>query len=241
MKLMALLNPLFITMKTSNSLNTVLKKRYEECRLANLYILRYNSKFTNPDDWIQEFLSQITVVKNDHPDVLVIKRNDDENDYRVDGAQWAQLQIFIQYRPIKLKNKFVFIYDAHRISDVLSNKLLKTFEDSPKELTIFLFLKDQQTLLPTILSRAISLQIHAEKSIVAPYHFSTLNNPTKIIEEIKSLDDGEAVFISSVIDEVLQNSPSFEQTNKLLQSIESFEKYAKFNNSQSSRIALILP
>ena len=229
-------------MKISNSLNTVLKKRYEESRLANLYILRYDSKYTQPDEWAQEFLSQITTVKNDHPDVLTIKRSEDENDYRVDGAQWVQLQTFIQYRPIKLKNKFVFISDAHRITDVLSNKLLKTFEDSPKELTIFLFLKDQQTLLPTILSRAITLQIHAEKDkIMASHHFSTLKNPTKIIEEIKSLDDGESLFVSSVIDEILNNSPSFERVSELLASVESFEKYSEFNNSQASRIALILP
>lgn len=238
---MASLNPLSITMTSCNSLNQVLKKRYEDRRLASLYILRYNSKHTNPCEWAQEFLAQMTVVKNDHPDVLTIKRNEDENDYRVDGVQWAQLQRFIQFRPIKLKNKFVFIYDAHRISDILSNKLLKTFEDSPKELTIFLFLKDQQTLLPTILSRAISLQIHAEKGPVASHNFSTLKNPTKIIEEIKSLDEGESVFISSVIDEVLHNSPHFEQVSELLESIEAFEKYAEFNNSQASRIALILP
>lgn len=229
-------------MMSYNSLNAVLKKRYEDRCLASLYILRYDSKYTNPDDWAQEFLTQITTVKNDHPDVLTIKRSEDENDYKVDGAQWAQLQTFIQYRPIKLKNKFVFISDAHRISDVLSNKLLKTFEDSPKELTIFLFLKDQQTLLPTILSRAISLQIHAAKEkVLTPHHFSTFKNPTKLIEEIKSLDEGESLFVSSVIDEVLNNSPTLEQVSELLKSIESFEKYAKFNNSQASRIALILP
>lgn len=225
-----------------NSLNLVLKKRYDENRLASLYILHYDSKYTTPDNWSQDFLSQITVVKNDHPDILTIRRSEEENDYKVDGAQWAQLQTFIQYRPYKLKNKFVFIYDAHRISDVLSNKLLKTFEDSPKELTIFLFLKDQQTLLPTILSRAISLQIHSDnKSVLTPHQFSSLKNPTKILEEIKTLDDGEAIFISSVIDNVLTDSPSYKEVTELLDSIKSYQKYAEFNNSQASRIALILP
>jgi len=228
-------------MKNYNLLHQVLKKRYENDCLASLYILHYDSKNTNPDEWVTNFLAEFTVAKNDHPDVLNIKRAEDENDYKVDGNQWTYLQSFIQYRPIILKNKFVFIHDAHRISDVLSNKLLKTFEDSPKQLTIFLFLKDQQSLLPTILSRAISLQIHAEKKEVNAKVFSALTNPTKIVEEIKSLDEGETLFIKSVIDQQLKNSPHYPQITELLENLKSFEKYGEYNNSLSSRVALILP
>jgi hypothetical protein len=222
-------------------LNTVLKKRYDNNCLASLYILRYDSNTTNPEDWIQEFLSQFTIVKNDHPDVLNIKRAEEEKNYKVDGEQWAHFQSFIQYRPYILKNKFVFIHDAHRITDILSNKLLKIFEDSPQKLTTFLFLKDQQTLLPTILSRAISLQIFASNQGTAPHEFSTYQNPNKISSEIKILEDGEAVFIESVIHKVLAKSPDYKKTSELLEEIRSFEKYSEFNNSQLSRIALILP
>jgi hypothetical protein len=224
-----------------NSLNEVLKKRYENNSLASLYILRYDSKLTNPEDWAQEFLALFTTVKNDHPDVLNIKRSEDEKDYKVDGHQWNAFQSFIQYRPIILKNKFVFIYDAHRITEILSNKLLKTFEDSPKQLTIFLFLKDQRPLLPTILSRAISIKINIQKNPILQKNLGPLLSPSKIIEEIKSREEGEAQFISSVIDSRLENNPTFTQLENCLSSLKSFQKSAEFNNSQSSRIALILP
>jgi DNA polymerase III delta prime subunit len=224
-----------------NSLHDVLKKRYESNSLASLYIIRYDSKFTNPEDWAQEFLSLITTVKNDHPDVLNIKRSEDEKDYKVDGHQWNAFQSFIQYRPYILKNKFVFIYDAHRITEILSNKLLKTFEDSPKQLTIFLFLKDQRPLLPTILSRAISLKINIQKTPLVQKNLGPLLNPGKIIDEIKSLEEGESQFISSVIDQRLENNPTFSQIENCLNSLKSFQKSAEYNNSQASRIALILP
>jgi hypothetical protein len=231
--------------KNSKDLQSILKKRYEEGRLASLYILRYDSEHTNPLEWTTSFLSQITVVKNDHPDILSIRRNEEDResdrDYKVEGTEWASLHSFIQYRPYTLKNKFVFIYDAHRISDTISNKLLKTFEDSPEQLTIFLFLKDQHILLPTILSRGITLQLHSIQKNITTNHFKTFNNPTKITEEIKSLDDGESLFISSVIDKILNSNPSYEKLSELLLTLESHEKYAIYNNALSSRIALILP
>jgi hypothetical protein len=226
---------------STKSLLEILKTRYENESLANLYILNYDSKNINPMNWVNEFLAQITIVKNDHPDVLFIARNPEENDYKVDGEQWAQLRSFIQYHPYVLKNKFVFIFDAHKITEIISNKLLKTFEDSPAQLCIFLLLKDQQSLLPTILSRAIHLPIFSNKTEISSYQFKSHQNPTKITEEIKSLDEGESLFISSVIDSQLSNAPDYKQINELLQSLHNNQNYAEFNNSLSSRIALILP
>ncbi len=229
-------------MKNINfQLKSVLKKRYDDKRLASVYILHYDSNKINPDDWSKEFLSQLTTVKDDHPDVLVIKRAEDEKDYKVDGQQWSKFQSFIQYRPLVLKNKFVFIHDAHRISDIISNKLLKTFEDSPKELTIFLFLKDQQSLLPTIESRSIALQIDSSKDHKSSTQFTNFENPTRIIHEIKSHDDGEAIFLNDLVDNILLKDPNYKQISELLSSLKNNEKYAEFNNSQASRIALILP
>ena len=227
-----------------NNLHHVLKKRYNESRLANLYTLQYDSHLTNPDLWVSEFLATISSEpfhSNDHPDVLSIKRLEEENDYKVDGANWTFFHSFIQYKPLKLKNKFVFIHDADRLSDILSNKLLKTFEDTPKELTIFLFLKDQRNLLATIASRSIQLKIQHEHHTLKKVPVINLDNPIKIIDEMKSNDDGEAIFINNVIDQILAQNPSYEQISKTLEEIKSFEKCGEFNNSLLSRIALILP
>jgi hypothetical protein len=225
----------------NNTLISVLHKRYEANSLANLYILKFNSEKSNPDEWVASFLSSLTNIKNDHPDILTIKRQEDENDYKVDGNQWKDFQTFIQYKPYQLKNKFVFIHDAHRISEILSNKLLKTFEESPKQLTIFLFLKDQQTLLPTIFSRGISLTIlsHHEKGSRNPFY--ELKTLSKIGEKIKAMGDAEELFINSVTDQILTSTPDYQQIEKLLDDLKKNETYSTFNNSQTSRIALILP
>jgi hypothetical protein len=85
------------------------------------------------------------------------QEDDVTKDYRVDD--WAPLWRFLSYRALRGGRRFVIVEDAHRISTVVANKLLKTLEEPEGEVT-FLWLNPQgHQLLPTIESRAIGLSL----------------------------------------------------------------------------------
>ena len=111
-----------------DNLQTILFKKYQDQLLASLYILNYDSSRTDPNLWVNEFLTQFTQVI-DHPDVLKINKAEKENEYKVDSVEIRDFLKFINYRPLQLEKKIIFLFDAHDISPILSNKLLKIFSN----------------------------------------------------------------------------------------------------------------
>lgn len=61
---------------------------------------------------------------------------------------------FLSKKPLKEKFNKVFIENAHNLSTVAQNALLKTLEDPPGSSEIYLVTDYPDQLLPTILSRA---------------------------------------------------------------------------------------
>lgn len=85
------------------------------------------------------------------------QEDDVTKDYKVED--WNPLWRFLSYRALRGGRRFVIVEDAHRISTVVANKLLKTLEEPEGEVT-FLWLNPQgHQLLPTIESRAIGLSL----------------------------------------------------------------------------------
>lgn len=86
--------------------------------------------------------------------------NDDEEvvDYKVEGVE-AALATFLPYRGLKSQRRFIIIEDAHRLTPIISNKLLKTLEEPEGELS-FLWLNPYgRKFLATIESRALNLTL----------------------------------------------------------------------------------
>ena len=114
-----------------------LVKKYAEGNLGSVYLALYPEQ-TDPKKWGQELLAQVTRT-SDHPDILWVERGEDEKDYKVESPGILALLKFLNYRAYELKKKFIMINDAHLMSVIVSNKLLKVFEELPENFCLFLF------------------------------------------------------------------------------------------------------
>lgn len=215
-----------------------LLKKYEAGNLASVYLAKY-PEHTNPISWAQNFLSSITKLP-DHPDVLWIDRGEDNN-YKVDSEGIKALFKFLNYRAFELKKKFIFINDAHLLSTIVSNKLLKVFEELPENFCLFLFAPQDQNLLPTVESRAIKVLLPQDLSQVdydAP--LPTYSSAQELVASLKKSDDSyleEKKFIEEALKKTL-NSANFKECTEALENLKHYSVTDAFNNSKLSRLGL---
>ena len=84
-----------------------------------------------------------------HPDVVEI--DPPANQIRVDDAQTIVDEVFRS--PLEGERKVIVVFDAERMNDAASNKLLKTLEEPPHRAVLVLVTAGADQLLPTIRSR----------------------------------------------------------------------------------------
>jgi hypothetical protein len=147
--------------------------RARENRLGHFYIFNGRGGLGDPQaDWAEQFIRRFwSEIENhavlpkqlrDDADLLWLRppvdSDGDAKDYRVED--FDPLWRFLPYRALRGGRRFVVVEDAHRVSVVVANKLLKTLEE-PEGLLTHLWLNPSgQPLLPTIESRAINLSLH---------------------------------------------------------------------------------
>ena len=228
-------------------IKNILLNRYQDETLASVYIAHYDSKSTNVEKWISDFLLPLTSME-DHPDVLKVKRSEKENEYKVDSNDIVTFLKFINYRPLKLKKKFIFLYDAHLLSIIVSNKLLKVFEELGDHYCLFLMVPDKAPLLATVESRGIKIRLSPDitsDGVATTLDLTQFKNPNELLAYIKKQNENnsnnlEKNFIQQTIEKTLkesQNNPDdFKRVTELLQALKDFEVSSDFNNSKLSRI-----
>ncbi len=119
------------------------------------------------------------ILKGAHPDVKFY----DGRKMRVNEDIEPLIDSTLLYGAMQDK-KLYFIRNAEGLSTLCQNKLLKTFEEPPKNVTIFLASATDSALLPTIKSRA-------KKLYMPP--FSTSEIVDEMMDEGFSLEDAEMV------------------------------------------------
>ncbi|MBF0301029.1 MAG: hypothetical protein HQK51_20135 [Oligoflexia bacterium] len=65
---------------------------------------------------------------------------------------------FLNLKNFQLPHRFIVIEDAHLMAEELANKLLKSLEDTPEHITIFLLRPSEKELIGTIVSRALKIR-----------------------------------------------------------------------------------
>lgn len=213
--------------------------KYEKNQLAQVYLARYPNE-TDPKKWTLDFLKSITGL-TDHPDILWVEREEKENDYKVDSKGIAALFKFLNYRAFELKKKFIFLTDAHLLSTIVSNKLLKTLEELPENFCLILFAPKDEALLATVESRAIKITLPSEKGDVnydaPPLSF---NSAQELLAALKESED-ELLLEKKFIEEKLHNalqSPNFKSCEELLNKLKHYSVSESFNNTKLSRLSL---
>lgn len=102
-----------------------------------------------------------------HPDIHYITH--EKYNIRVDEIR-EQLNNDIQIKPYSSPYKIYIIPDAHRMNEQAQNALLKTLEEPPEYAVIILLSDNASALLPTIVSRCITLQMKpVSKEEIAGY------------------------------------------------------------------------
>lgn len=102
------------------------------------------------------------------------KLNTNNNSIKVDVIR--EIVHYISLKPIVSKKKIFLIYDGEKMTNQAQNSLLKTFEEPPSYSHIIITVNNEDAILPTLSSRAISINL-------------TLNTNEEIREYLLSISD----------------------------------------------------
>jgi len=143
----------------------ILRTKAQEENLHNLYLVEPNGidESGKTIEWthhlVQNFIDDFQKPKSihNHSDVLILKQTEENKAYQMSDID--EIFSFLHYKAQEYKRKILIIEKASALSINHINKLLKTFEEPPIELTIFLVNATKKQLLPTLYSRAIQLKV----------------------------------------------------------------------------------
>ncbi len=165
------------------SAENLLLRLYAKKKLAPFYIIRGPISSTHCPllEWAQDFAATLlekekAIDKNSanemiqlgHQDLLFISKTrdseetDDQRPYKIDDPAMKEYFKSVQYGPIELEQKFIFINQGQLISEYFANKWLKTLEEPEENVTTLFLVETGSPLLDTIESRAITLRVQKD-------------------------------------------------------------------------------
>ena len=111
-----------------------------------------------------------------HPDIIRVT-HEKPNTISVDDIR-VQVNDDIVIRPYSSKYKVYIIADADLMTVQAQNALLKTIEEPPAYVVIFLLTENAEALLPTITSRCVMLKLRNIKdTLIRKYLMETMHVP----------------------------------------------------------------
>tara|TARA_Y100001960_G_C14777681_1_gene884330 strand:- start:4725 stop:5678 length:954 start_codon:yes stop_codon:yes gene_type:complete len=173
--------------------------------------------------------------KEIHPDLLILPN--DKNKILVEDTE--KMEKWALNRPFESNKKIIIIYEAHLMSTVVQNKILKLLEEPPEYLLIFLVSSSPGQLLATVRSRCIdinfdllpedflieSLKENVTNQDLIKFSLYLLNGSMDKIEFYTDKNLNEIIELTSVI--VNQNTNDLET---LLSKVEKITKEKSFNS-----------
>lgn len=243
--------------KELNQLKNILVAKYRNETMAHFYTLTMNCTLDQGLEWIEELLKEITQKNHprEHQDILYIET--EEKKYTLKNNEFRDFFSFLGTRPNELSRKFIIIKDAHKISDTIANKLLKTLEEPEVEASIFLVNSERQEIMPTITSRALNLTLGNEGERVEFSKFTTSleflrskDNFTakalaKFIESRSTVELNQAVrdsnfneieFLKLITQVSTHYSNKTTHYTTIIDDLRSYEEQREFNNSLAHRV-----
>lgn len=111
-----------------------------------------------------------------HPDVIIVT-HEKPNTISVDDIR-DQIVSTVSVRPFQSTRKIYIMNEAEKMTQQAQNALLKTLEEPPEYVVILLLTTSKTSMLPTILSRCIQLDMRpVEDKIVRQYLMKELKVP----------------------------------------------------------------
>lgn len=117
---------------------------------------------------------------NNHPDIITVTH--EKASIGVDDIR-IQVNNDIGIKPYSSPYKIYIIDDADKMTEQAQNALLKTIEEPPQYAIIMLLTGNANRLLPTILSRCVTLNLKTvRKDLIKDYLIQNLNVPDYLAE-----------------------------------------------------------
>lgn len=227
----------------SLKIEDILLKKAQKNELHNLYLIEpLNTDSDNQcREWtyqlVQSFINHSTNKKNilNHPDVLILK--EPAKNYTMDDIDL--IFNFTHYQAVEYSRKVLIIENASSLTETHINKLLKTFEEPPIKLSIFLVNCARQHLLGTLYSRSIQLRV--------PVKLNPSNN-SEFLKSLKKVEFNEFCqiiskeqmtieqLISFLYQEMSQTDLDRSQAQSIQENIFQIEQEALFNNSFNAQL-----
>ncbi len=92
-----------------------------------------------------------------HPDVIQLKRADTKSSIGIDSVRGIMGEIYV--KPIMAEYKAVIVHEAHLLTAEAQNAMLKVIEEPPEKVTFFFLCDTTATILPTIISRSVIVNL----------------------------------------------------------------------------------
>ena len=108
-----------------------------------------------------------------HPDFILIQRYEDKTEILIE--QIRELISQAAFAPVLSQYKVCIIEDADRMNISAANSFLKLLEEPPAGWVIILLATREEGLLPTILSRVVTLRFHPVQLEQVEQHLLSLN------------------------------------------------------------------
>lgn len=152
-------------MNLNQKISTTLCKKLNEGNLHQLYLIEPNYRDSTGYclEWIYNILktsinpsmSELDIIN--HQDILIIKPSSDQKHY--DSNQISEFFNFNNSGPLILKQKIVILTDYQLLSLSHQNKMLKTLEEPPIKLSVFLLNPKKIEVIPTLESRSSKVRL----------------------------------------------------------------------------------
>lgn len=225
----------------SDIIKTKLIQKAISNELHNVYLIEPNRSCTSNKlfDWtvdlLQSFIAKqgrSTNIEN-HQDILIITPDEKKKYYGQESID--QIFKFLNYDASELKRKFLIITNADKLSEISANKLLKTFEEPPIPLTIFLLNPLQFEIIPTVASRCININLKFEQSAEAAFQ---LEWPMSFADFSSKLASGEMSYhevSNHILSAIELQNPPFERVVKIQNSLKDLDQDILYNGPLQGR------
>lgn len=172
--------------------------------------------------------SCLKVLANSHPDILTYPKN---KSLLVEDTEDINKHVY--EIPMLADKKIIIINNIDNSTLQAQNKMLKTLEEPPKSVIFILTAKNENKILPTIISRSRKINLGPlTKNIIKDY----IESQNKKYDETtlkNALDYGEG-WIGKTINTL--NNEKFTQENKLVNDIVNYFNSSKELSIYSSQI-----
>jgi hypothetical protein len=212
-------------------------------QLAHFYILRC-SDYDYLKSWTSELVlegaksiaehpDKIKTIENT-PDLLWLEKNPGEN-YKVQDNEIKSFFNFIDYRSFELPHRFAVIADGAAITQIVANKLLKTLEEPPENLTIICLMPMGVKAIQTIESRAIELKLIAPGGDNTSQH-TVIEPSAERFKQVEKAKKSEDDFISQYLEALSTNPGSGQSAKDQLSSLKDYGLNKVYHNSVNGRL-----